>query len=67
MVACLEYIVSSEILLLEQQASNDQNVPQVISVLCPGAGFCMLHQKCTSTLTKVLSMGSAVSLNHLWE
>ena len=56
-----------QILLLAQQASNDQNAQQVISVLYPGAGFGMLHQKCTSTLTKVLSMGSAVSLNHLWE
>ena len=47
-------------------ASNDQNVAQVISVLCPGAGFGMLHQKCASTLAKVLSTGGAVS-NHLWE
>ena len=55
-----------QILFLAQQASNDQNVAQVVSVLCPGAVFAMLHQKCTSTLAKVLSMGGAVS-NHLWE
>ena len=55
-----------QILFLAQQASNDQNVAQVVSVLCLGVVFGTLHQKCTSTLAKVLSMGGAVS-NHLWE
>jgi len=55
-----------QILFLAQQASNDQNAAQVISVLCLGAVFGMLHQKCASTLAKVLSTGGAVS-THLWE
>jgi len=58
--------LAHQILFLAQQAANDQSVAQVVSVLCPGAVFSMLHQKCASTLAKVLSTGGAVS-NHLWE